>query len=44
MNKTELIAAVSESADLNMNSAQKAVNAFINVVTGTLSQSGLCNA
>jgi DNA-binding protein HU-beta len=40
MNKTELIEAVAESADLTTDSAQKAVNAFIDTVTSTLSQGG----
>lgn len=40
MNKTELIAAVAELADLTMDSAQKTVNAFIDTVTRTLSRGG----
>ncbi|MDO4484434.1 MAG: HU family DNA-binding protein [Clostridia bacterium] len=36
MNKTELIAAVSEQAQLSKKDAEGAVNAFINVVTNTL--------
>lgn len=38
MTKAELIAAVAESADLTMESATKAVNAFTDAVTRTLSQ------
>ena len=40
MNKTELIATVAESADLTKEGTQKAVNAFIDTVTKTLSQGG----
>lgn len=40
MNKSELIAAVAEQAGLSKKDAEKAVNAFIGVVTDTLIDGG----
>ncbi|MGI6200938.1 MAG: HU family DNA-binding protein [Christensenellales bacterium] len=38
MNKADLIAAVAEKSELTRKDAEKAVNAFVDVVTETLSQ------
>ena len=40
MNKTELIAALAEKAGLNKRDAEKALNAFTDVVTDTLIKGG----
>lgn len=36
MNKAELIAAIADDAQISKKDAEKAVNAFVNVVTGAL--------
>lgn len=40
MNKTELVAAIAESADLTKKQAEAAVNAFTNVITDEVANGG----